>query len=92
MWDDACDHAVQLEDSCDFYEERREVRRGGVCCRSWACANTGHFDIVRPSDEEGRVILPVEVAFEKIGSGTIRRTVYKDNAGLGGMVIDLDTL
>jgi hypothetical protein len=48
--------------------------------------------MVCPSNEKCGIILPVEVAFEEVGSWAIRWTINKDDTSLGGAIVYLDAL
>lgn len=48
--------------------------------------------MVCPRYEKRRVVLPMEGAFEKVGSGTIRRAVNEGDACLRCAIIDFDAL
>lgn len=85
-------HTIQLENSCDFDHEGREVCCAGGCCRPWSFTNTGDLDEVGPGYEKGRVILPMESTFEEIRSRAIWWSVDEGNARLRDMVIDFDSL
>lgn len=92
MRDDTGQHAIQLKHGGDFDEKRGNVCGSGVCHSSWTCTDAGYFDVICPTNKECRVILPVEVAFEEVGSGTIWGTVDKDDASLGSAIVYFDTL
>ena len=79
MRDDTGDHAVELEDGCDFHEKGREVGSGGL---AWARANAGDLDLVRPTYQEGILILPVEIALEKVCAWAVGWAINEGDACL----------
>ena len=89
MRDDTGDHAVELEDGCDFHEKGREVGSGGL---AWARANAGDLDLVRPADEQRGLVLPVQVAFEEVCARAVCGAVDEGNPALGVRVVDLHAL
>lgn len=91
MRDDAGDHAVELEDGSDLHDERRQAR--SVCAGgARAGAHSGDFDVICPGDDERKVVLPMERAFEQVGARAVRRPVYEGDTGLGDGIVDFDTL
>ncbi len=88
---DSGNHAVQLEDGGDFDDEGRESG-GRSCGRPWASTYSCDLYLVCPCNEECRVVLPMEGAFEQIRSGTVCRSVNEDDAHLRRSIVYFDTL
>ena len=90
MWHNARDHTVELEDCCDFYEQRWKVGSGGAF--AWTSADARDLDLVGPAYEECRFVLPVECALEQISARAICWAVDEGDAGLRVGIVDLHAL
>ena len=74
------------------YPLRREIGGWWVVVLTWPSSDTRDFDETSPSDEQGRVVLPVKRTLEKVCTGWISRSVDVGNACLRNSVLDFDTL
>lgn len=92
MWHNSGDHAVKLKDSGDFEDEGWEICGSRGVSGPRPGTNSGDFDNVGPGNEEGRVVLPLEGAFEEVSAGTVGLSVDGGNPSLGDGVVDLYTL
>lgn len=79
---DPANHTIQLKYCSDFYQKWGGIWYIRHIVASRSSAYPRDFDIVCPGDEECRVVLPVQCAFEEIRARTFGWSVDEGNYGL----------
>lgn len=92
MRDDTSGHTVELEHSGNLDEQGRGIGGGGrgACPRSGS--DTSNLNLVCPTNQESRVVLPMHIALEQVGTRSVCRSVDKSNSRGGSRIVDFDTL
>ena len=79
MRDNSGNHTVELEHSSDFHKQRRDIGRGRRGRSSRSGSDTSNFNLVCPTYQESRIVLPVHIALEQVGTGSVCRSVDERN-------------